>query len=133
MKLGLVPSVIAPYVLGKIGRSAARELFLTGARFTARRALEIGLVHATAPAAELDGAVDEYVKGLLTSGPSASAAAKSLIPQIWDCDPAEVIGITTRTIAARRVSPEGQAGMRAFLEKRQPPWGCPDDGARRRQ
>jgi methylglutaconyl-CoA hydratase len=125
VKLGLVPSVIAPYVLAKIGRSAARELFLTGARFTAKRALEIGLVHATAPAAGLDDAVDEYVRVLLTSGPDASTAAKALIARIWACDPTEAVEITTSTIAARRVSPEGQAGMRAFLEKRQPPWVVP--------
>jgi methylglutaconyl-CoA hydratase len=129
VKLGLVPSVIAPYVLAKIGRSAARELFLTGGRFSAKRALEIGLVHATAPAAELDTAVDGYVEALLTSGPDAVAVAKALIPRIWGCGPAEAAAITIDAIATRRVSPEGQAGMRAFLEKRQPPWVVPQDEA----
>jgi methylglutaconyl-CoA hydratase len=61
VKLGLVPSVIAPYVLAKIGRSAVRELFLTGARFSAGRAKELGLVHAVVPAGELDAKVDRYV------------------------------------------------------------------------
>ena len=69
VRLGIIPAVISPFVLAKIGRSAARELFLTGARFSAARAKEIGLVHAVVAAADLDAAVDRYVREVLTAGP----------------------------------------------------------------
>ena len=104
------------------GRSAARELFLTGARFTAQRAREIGLVHAVAPEAELDAVVDGYLRELLTSGPTAVAAAKQLIASVAGRPVADVTDLTAQTIARQRVSPEGQDGMRAFLEKRKPSW-----------
>src|SRR3982751_4392853 len=82
VKLGILPAVISPYVLAKIGRSAARELFLTGARFSAERAREIGLVHAVGAADELDRVVAKYVNDLLTSAPEAIAAAKRLIADV---------------------------------------------------
>jgi methylglutaconyl-CoA hydratase len=122
VKLGILPAVISPFALAKIGRSAARELFLTGARFSAARAKEIGLVHAVVPAAELDAAVDRYVQEFLTGGPEAIAAAKELIPEVWPRSVADAAAITAEAIAARRVSPEGQEGLRAFLEKRTPGW-----------
>jgi methylglutaconyl-CoA hydratase len=121
-KLGIVPAVISPFALAKIGRSAARELFLTGARFSAARASQIGLVHAVVPASELDATVDSYVHELLTAGPEAVAAAKSLIPSVWGKSAADAQSITARTIAARRVSSEGQEGLRAFLAKKRPAW-----------
>lgn len=121
-KLGILPAVIAPYALAKIGRSAARELFLTGMRFSAARAREIGLVHAVVPPAELDAAVARYVNELLTSGPEAIATAKDLIARVWNLDHAAAAEFTAHTIAERRVSAEGQEGMRAFLEKRKPAW-----------
>jgi len=123
VKLGIVPAVISPFALAKIGRSAARELFLTGARFSAARAKEIGLVHAIVPAADLDAAVAGYVDEILTAGPQAVAAAKALIPAVWGRPLDDATSITTKTIAARRVSPEGQEGLNAFLEKRKPSWG----------
>src|SRR5438094_1338742 len=83
VKLGILPAVISPFALAKIGRSAARELFLTGARFPASRAKEIGLVHAVVPAHELDNAVAGYIAELLTASPDAIAAAKALIPRVW--------------------------------------------------
>jgi methylglutaconyl-CoA hydratase len=122
VKLGLVPSVIAPYVLAKIGRSAVRELFLTGARFSAGRAEVLGLVHAVVPAGELDAKVDRYVHELLSSAPEAMATAKQLVRQVWNVRPEEAASLTTEVIAARRVSPEGQEGMRAFLERRKASW-----------
>lgn len=122
VKLGIVPAVISPYAVAKIGRSAARELFLTGARFAAARAREIGLVHAVVPEADLDVTIDAYVRELLSSGPQAIAAAKVLIQQIWSHPAAEAMSLTSETIAARRVSPEGQEGLRAFLEKRKANW-----------
>jgi len=121
-KLGILPAVISPFALAKIGRSAARELFLTGARFGAARAKEIGLVHAVVPAADLDGAVDMYVRELMSAAPEAVTAAKALIPRVWTQSVEAAADFTTRTIAARRVSKEGQEGLRAFLEKRTPSW-----------
>jgi methylglutaconyl-CoA hydratase len=121
-KLGILPAVISPFALAKIGRSAARELFLTGARFSAARAKEIGLVHAVVPAAELDAAVDGYVREILTAGPEAIAAAKALIPDVWRRTVDDATAITAAAIAARRVSKEGQEGLKAFLETRKPSW-----------
>jgi len=122
VKLGILPAVISPFALAKIGRSAARELFLTGARFSAARAREIGLVHVVVPAAELDSAVAGYVKEFLTAAPQAVAAAKALIPNVWGRPFSEAAPITAAAIAQRRVSPEGQDGLRAFLDKRPPTW-----------
>jgi len=125
VKLGILPAVISPFALAKIGRSAARELFLTGARFSAERAREIGLVHQVVPLAELDGAVDGYVTEFLGAGPQAIAAAKALIAQVAGLPIEEAGAITARAIAERRVSLEGQEGLKAFLEKRRPRWSEP--------
>jgi methylglutaconyl-CoA hydratase len=124
VKLGILPAVISPFALAKIGQSAARELFLTGARFSAARAKEIGLVHAVVSATDLDAAVNQYVQELLSAGPEALAAAKALIPAVWGRDPDEATSVTAAAIAARRVSPEGQEGLRAFLEKRTASWSA---------
>lgn len=121
-KLGILPAVISPFALAKIGRSAARELFLTGARFSAARAKEIGLVHAVVTAGQLDAAVDGYVRELMTAGPEAVAEAKALIPKVWGQSVEAATDVTARAIAARRVSKEGQEGLRAFLEKRSASW-----------
>ncbi len=121
-KLGILPSMISPFVLPKIGVSAARELFLTGMRFGAARAREIGLVHTVVPEDGLDAAVQRYVAELLSAAPTGVAAAKGLIPKVWGRRPEEVADLTAATIAGQRVSPEGQAGLRAFLEKRKPEW-----------
>ena len=121
-KLGILPAVISPYALAKIGRSAARELFLTGMRFNAARAREIGLVHRVVPASELDAAVQAYVDEGLSAAPGAVAAAKALIGKVWELTPAEAKGVTAEAIARQRVSPEGQDGLRAFLNKGRPGW-----------
>jgi methylglutaconyl-CoA hydratase len=122
VKLGIIPAVISPFALAKIGRSAARELFLTGARFSAARAREIGLVHMVVPAADLDAAVLKCIDEFQTAGPDAIAAAKALIPNVWGRSPAEAAPITSAAIAERRVSPEGQEGLSAFLNKNTPGW-----------
>ena len=122
VKLGIVPAVVAPYVLRKIGVSAARELFLTGARFSAARAQEIGLVHEVVPAGDLDAAIGRRLAEILSAGPKAVGIAKALIREIAGANPRDVIGLTTNTIASQRVSEEGQEGLRAFLEKRKPHW-----------
>ncbi len=121
-KLGILPAVISPYAVAKIGQSAARELFLTAARFSAARAREIGLVHAVVPAAHLDTTIDAYVHELVTSAPEAVAAAKALVARVAGRRPADLSELTAETIARHRVSAEGQDGMRAFLEKRAPSW-----------
>ncbi len=122
VKLGIIPAVISPFVLRKIGESAARELFLTGARFSAERAREIGLVHVVAPEADLDRIVAKHVNDLLTSGPWAVAAAKALVRGVRTRDGHAASDFTVEAIAAQRVTPEGQEGMRAFLEKRPASW-----------
>jgi methylglutaconyl-CoA hydratase len=122
VKLGIIPAVISPFALRKIGRSAARELFLTGRRFTAQHALEIGLVHSVVAAGELDRAVDAVLHDVCSAGPEAVAAAKQLIRDVLDSRPEEVAELTARALAARRVSDEGQHGLRAFLDRRKPRW-----------
>src|SRR5262245_41968433 len=122
VKLGILPAVISPFVLEKIGRSAARELFLTGARFSALRAQQLGLVHAVVGASELDRTVQQYVDECLTGGREAIAAAKALIARVWDQPFERAIPLTAAALAERRVSTEGQEGLRAFLEKRKPGW-----------
>jgi methylglutaconyl-CoA hydratase len=122
VKLGIVPAVISPFVIAKIGRSAARELFLTGARFTARRAHEIGLVHEVVAPEALDAAVDACLSHLLEGGPEAHAATKMLVSDVAERSVAEAAPITAQTIASRRASAEGQEGLKAFLEKRRPRW-----------
>jgi methylglutaconyl-CoA hydratase len=115
VKLGIVPAVISPFVLGKIGPSAARRYFLTGERFDAETALRIGLVHEVA--ADLDAAVDRILAELRTGGPRAVRAAKRLVLDA-PLDGTE----TARRIAERRTSEEGQEGLRAFVERRKPSW-----------
>jgi methylglutaconyl-CoA hydratase len=122
VRLGIVPAVISPYVIGKIGESAARELFLTGERFEAVRAAEIGLVRAAVPLEDLDAAVEGRVQELLQSGPRAVAEAKALIREVAWRRVEDVQRYTVERISDLRASPEGQEGMRAFLEKRKPSW-----------
>jgi len=126
VRLGLVPAVISPYVVRKIGVSAARELFLTGERFTAARAAAIGLVHRVVKLDELDAAVDERVRELLQAAPGAVAAAKALVRAVAGRPVESVRELVCKRIAERRASAEGQEGLRAFLEKRKPDW----DGVR---
>jgi methylglutaconyl-CoA hydratase len=122
VRLGIVPAVISPFVVAKIGQSAARELFLTGARFSAERAREIGLVHVVAARDALDDEQRRIVDGILASGPEAVAAAKALIRRAAAGPPAATAGLAAETLADARVSPEGQEGLRAFLEKRRAAW-----------
>jgi methylglutaconyl-CoA hydratase len=122
VKLGILPAVISPYALAKIGRSAGRQLFLTGMRFTATRAKEIGLVHAVVPLDELDAIVTMYANEVLSAAPDAIATVKALIPRVWTRGAFDAAGMTAEAIAARRVSKEGQEGLRAFLEKRKASW-----------
>jgi methylglutaconyl-CoA hydratase len=123
VRLGLVPAVISPYVVRKIGVSAARELFLTGERFAAAKAAAIGLVHRVVRLDELDAAVDERVRELLHAAPGAVAAAKDLVRSVSGHPVDGVRELVCRRIAERRASDEGREGLSAFLEKRDPGWG----------
>jgi methylglutaconyl-CoA hydratase len=122
VKLGILPAVISPYALAKIGRSAARELFLTGMRFNAARAKEIRLAHAVVPLDQLDAKVEMYVDEFLSGAPDAISTAKALIPRVFTRGASDAAGLTSEAIAAQRVSKEGQEGLRAFLEKRKASW-----------
>ena len=120
--LGILPAMISPYVVRKIGLSAARELCLSGTRFTAERAQQIGLVHTLVPAGDLDAAVQAHVDLFLKAAPSAIRATKRLLTDVYGRRPADVLALTVDNIANQRVSAEGQEGMRAFLEKRRASW-----------
>lgn len=120
--LGIVPAMISPYVVRRIGLAAARAVCLSGTRFTAAHALAIGLVNEVVPASKLDAAVERQVGLFDRAAPSAVAATKRLLSEVAGRRPADVLALTAETIAAQRVSPEGQEGLRAFLEKRAPSW-----------
>lgn len=122
VKLGILPSVISPFVIRAIGARQARRLFLTGHRFDAVEALRIGLVHAAAPPEALDALAQREVAALLTSGPEAVETAKRLIAEVAGKSPDEAMPLTVRTIAQRRASEEAREGLSAFLEKRPPSW-----------
>jgi methylglutaconyl-CoA hydratase len=125
VKLGILPAVISPYVIAKIGATHARALFLTGERFGADRALQIGLVHRVASdAAELDRWVEETLAQIRTSGPEAVRACKALIELVSTHPPEESVPYTIDAIAERRTSDEGQQGMQAFLRKEKAPWAA---------
>jgi methylglutaconyl-CoA hydratase len=117
VKLGIVPAVISPFALRKIGESAARRYFVTGERFDAATALRIGLVHALVAVERLDGAVETLLAELLSAGPEAARAAKRLVLDV-PLDAEE----TARRIAERRSSAEGREGLQAFAERREPTW-----------
>ena len=114
VRLGIIPSVISPWVLARIGPTAARRYFLTGERFDAATALRIGLVHEVAQ--DVDAAVERILGDLLAGGPTAVREAKRLVLEPPDEDDA------VARAAARRSSEEGQEGLRAFLEKRRATW-----------
>lgn len=118
VKLGIVPAVISPFALRKIGESAARRYFVTGERFDAETALRIGLVHEIAT--DLDGTLERLLGELRTAGPRAARHAKRLVLDRPDGPE------TARRIAERRTSEEGQEGLRAFLERRRPSWAPAD-------
>jgi len=121
VKLGILPAVISPFVIRKIGVSHARALFLTGERFSAERAENIGLVHEVVRFEDLDTAVDRVVDEIKSGGRNAIAVAKKTIAEVT-ARPEDAREITSQAIAQQRTSPEGQEGLRAFLERRKPNW-----------
>ena len=122
VRLGILPAVISPFVLAKIGEANGRELFLTGERFDAHHAQRIGLVQHVVTDEQLDVQVNERVQQLLQAAPGAQAAAKELIRFVSKKPKGETREYTARLIAQRRASTEGHEGMSAFLEKRKPTW-----------
>lgn len=121
VRLGLIPAVISPYCISKIGESNARAWFLSGERFKADVAMKMGLVHETCDLTELDNKVNEVVKKFLAAGPEAAKEAKRLVRGVMkNLKGSE--DYTCQMITERRVSAEGQEGMRALLEKDKPSW-----------
>jgi methylglutaconyl-CoA hydratase len=122
-RLGILPAVIAPFVIAKIGETHARALFPGGRRFDASRALRIGLVHEVVEGeGALDAAVDTAIADLLAAGPTAARAAKAVIREVRGLPHESTRWHTARRIAGQRTSAEGQEGLKAFLEKREPGW-----------
>lgn len=122
VRLGLVPGVISPYVLRKIGLSHTRHLFLTGQRFSAEEAHRIGLVHFVAAEDDLDDVVGDVVAQLLRCAPEALAGAKVLLRDLVDADHAGAARIARDAITDARASDDGREGLTAFLEKRKARW-----------
>lgn len=124
VRLGLVPAVISPFVLSKIGESRARELFLSGERFDAEYAKAIGLVHHVVGVEELDAKIADRVVGLLLAAPGAQADVKKLVHFVihGGVEIEAIRDYTVELIARRRSSDEGREGLQSFLDKRPPRW-----------
>ena len=122
VRLGILPAVISPFVIAKIGPANGRELFLTGERFSAEQAKQIGLVQHVVSEDSLEEKVAERVEGLLQGAPGAQAAGKELIRVVAFQEKTAVRDYTSNLIAQRRASAEGKEGMSSFLEKRKPRW-----------
>jgi methylglutaconyl-CoA hydratase len=127
-RLGILPAVISPFVVAKVGETHARALFPGGRRFDAVRAQRIGLVHELAEGEEaLDAAVDSAVADVLSSGPTAVRAAKAIVREVRGLGHGSAKWHTARVIARQRVSDEAREGFAAFSEKRSPPWSAEVD------
>jgi methylglutaconyl-CoA hydratase len=124
VKLGLIPATIGPIVMRKIGVSQARRLYLTGSRFSALEAKQIGLVHEAIPGASILSVTNDYIREFESAGPEAVRRAKKLIFEmqagsLWNEDISET---TSQILSEVRVGPEAQEGVSAFLQKRAPSW-----------
>jgi methylglutaconyl-CoA hydratase len=127
-KLGLLPAVISPYVIAAIGPRQARRWFATAEVFDAQTALQIGLLHQVVPEEELDAALQRQLGLLLKAGPVAAASAKALVASVVaETDGDSRDQANAALIAALRVSPEGQEGLSAFLDKRTPSWASKEE------
>jgi len=123
VKLGLVPATIAPYILRKAGFSRTTELMLTGRMFSAREAREAGLAQRICDQGLLKENTDKLIEELLSNGPEAMKGVKQLLRRLEKDIPSDQIQTyTSKLIAGFRVSDEGQEGMKAFFEKRNPNW-----------
>jgi methylglutaconyl-CoA hydratase len=132
VKLGLLPAVISPFVLKKIGAGAAHRYFLTAERFTAAEALRLELISEMASdVTALDATIDRLTEAIIANGPEAVSQCKILIEHVCHFEWDRAVDITTKMIAERRASAEGQEGMRAFLDKRSPVWPKPHAPAKK--
>ena len=122
VKLGLVPAVISPFVIAKIGVPNARRYFLSGEFFNAQKAQEMGLINKVVDAENLDSAIEHLVQTIAANGPEALKACKALINHVESEQSMETLAYCAQMIAERRASEEGQEGLSAFLEKRKPTW-----------
>ena len=122
VRLGIVPGVISPYVVRKIGAGAASPLLLSGRRVKAPEARELGLVQQVVSADGFDAALDDVVLEFLHAGPEAARRAKQLVLQAAPLPTPEQIEFTAQAIATARCSREGQTGLAAFFDKKAPPW-----------
>ncbi len=122
VKIGLVPACISPYVIKRAGEAKCRELFLSGERISAEKALSVGLLNEIVPLDQLDTAVDRWKQQFLKNGPEALSVCKQFLEKIPGMNLEEAMDYTADGIAKLRISQEGQEGMNAFLEKRRPSW-----------
>ncbi|QQR80966.1 MAG: enoyl-CoA hydratase/isomerase family protein [Deltaproteobacteria bacterium] len=122
VKLGLIPAVISPFVIAKMGEAGARRYFLTGEKFGNDEAMRFGLIHEQLESDQLQARAGELAKSLLSSGPEALKAAKELISKVGSSINQEVREYTVKKISELRVSAEAQEGIAAFLEKRKANW-----------
>jgi methylglutaconyl-CoA hydratase len=121
-RLGILPAVVSPYVVRKVGPARATALFVTGSKIDAKRAHEIGLVERLVEPSDLDAAIGRVLDAILSGGPKAVNAAKRLVREVEGRRIDDVADLTVKRIAEIRVSHEGQEGLRAFLERRDPHW-----------
>ncbi|QUE74022.1 gamma-carboxygeranoyl-CoA hydratase [Stutzerimonas stutzeri] len=123
VRIGLAPAVISPFVVKAMGERAARRYAMTGERFSGERARELGLLSETYAAAELDDALHGWLDNLMLNSPQAMRASKDLLREASSASVSPALRRYTENAIARiRVSPEGQEGLNAFLEKRKPRW-----------
>jgi methylglutaconyl-CoA hydratase len=123
VKLGIIPAIISPFVIARVGPGRAREFFITGERFLAPVAMNIGLIqHVVSHEPALDALVESKISQILTSAPAAIAAAKELVFGVAARTLESSLDFAVEAIARVRVSTEGQAGMQAFLDHQKPPW-----------
>ncbi len=122
VKLGIAPATISPFVIKRIGEFGAKELMMTGKRFKGKEAEKWHLVNHSVHTDQVETALNDIVRQLLTSAPEAVKQTKAMIGEVIDKNPDEVIDYTANKIAELRASDEGQEGMSSFLEKRKPNW-----------
>jgi methylglutaconyl-CoA hydratase len=122
IRLGIAPAVISPYVMRKIEERKAREFFLTGKRFDAATAYEIGLLNEVVPHDQFETALDKWEKSFLKSAPGAIKSCKELIARVSRAPIEDVTDYTAEMISKLRMAKEGKEGFAAFFEKRKPDW-----------
>jgi len=122
-KIGVLPGIISPFLIARIGMANAREYFLTGEKFPASRAKEIGLIqYVTTDEAAMDRLIDSKIAEAMTASPASIAAAKDLIFNVANRPVDSVLDVAAKSIADIRSSPDGRAGVEAFLSRGKPPW-----------